>query len=142
MSAPAADILARLIDGTLEPGGFGHAEHVAVAHAALTRFEFFEAARVIGDGLRALAARAGAAEKFNATVTFAFMSLIAERMAAGAPTDAAEFVRRHPDLAGPGVLAPWYSAERIGSGLARRVALLPDRPGPVTAQERARRYGR
>ena len=120
------ELLDALIDRTLQPGGFSHRDHVAAAFAALSRFEFFEAMRVYADGLRALTVRAGVPEKFNATVTMTFMSLIAEMMAEGFE-DADALLAEHPDLVAPGLMGRWYSKGRVASGLAKRIAVMPDR---------------
>ena len=109
----------------IAPEEFDHAAHVRVAYAMITRDDFVSACAKYAVTLRAMAARAGAPEKFNATVTFAFMSMIAEYAVEVASYD--ELVSQHPELLSAGVLERWYSAERLGSPLARRQFLLPDR---------------
>lgn len=121
------DKLKRLIAGTLDAGGFTHLDHVGVAYEALARHDFFHAAAHIASGLRKMAERAGAPEKFNATITWAFMSLIAERMAAKEYWGAEDFIARNHDLGRRTALTPWYSPTRLKSASARSVALLPDR---------------
>ena len=122
--------LRRLTDGTLDPAAFGHRDHVGVAYEALQQGDFFEATGRVAAGIRALAARAGAPDKFNATITWAFMSLIAERMLTSDCAGAEDFIRRNPDLSDGSVLARWYSKRRLTSDHARAVALLPDIPEP------------
>ena len=119
--------LDRLVAGTLAPEDFKHRDHIGVAYEALARNDFFEAAAQVAAGIRSLAARAGQAEKFNATITWAFLSLIAERMGTSARGDAADFIARNPDLVDGALLARLYSRPRLSSDLARSVALLPDR---------------
>ena len=118
--------LHRLIDGTLDPNSFDHKDHVGVAFEAMARHEFFEAVHLLADGLRGLAARAGVPEKFNATVTMAYLSLIGERMHQGDYPDANAFLRENPDLTEKGVLKPWYTKDRLGAALSKKVAVLPD----------------
>ena len=72
------------------------------------------------------ATAAGAAQKFNTTITLAFLSLIAERMQASAHDDFAGFIEENEDLLASDVLSRWYSKERLASDTARRVFLLPD----------------
>ncbi len=122
----APDLLARFEGGDVDPATFTRADHLRAAYMMLRAAEFFEAAQRYAAALRALTIRAGAPEKFNATVTMAFLSLVAERMAAHDPGDADGFLAAHPDLLGP-ALARLYSPDRLGSPLARRAALLPDR---------------
>lgn len=127
MSARYAALLEQMRTNTLHACDFGHADHIGVAYQALEEEDFFDALALFARGIRGAAARAGAAEKFNATVTLAFMSLIAERRAAGSYAGAADFIARNPDLSAPGLLERWYSPALLGSGMARRIALMPDR---------------
>lgn len=120
--------LRSLMDGTLAPADFGHRDHVGVAYEALRQGDFFDAACRVASGIRSLTERAGVPGKFNATITWAFLSLIAERMGTTEHTDAEDFIRRNPDLGNGSALSPWYSRARLTSDLARSVALLPDRP--------------
>ncbi len=119
-------MLEALLNGTLEADAFSHRDHIIVAYEALEGADFFTALGQVADGLARLAASAGAAQKFNATVTFAFMSLIAERMAATDHKGAEDFIRRNPNLLTGAPLKRHYSSARLTSDLSRQVALLPD----------------
>jgi hypothetical protein len=123
--------LRRLEDGSLQPNEFSHLDHIGVAYQALMQHEFFEAVRIVADGIRGMAARANAPEKFNATITLAFMSLIAERMKTTCHQDADDFIRRNTDLVDRFSLSRWYSRERLTSELACSIALLPDAALPA-----------
>ncbi len=118
--------LRRLSAGTLDPSEFRHLDHIGVAYEALSRHDFFEAASAVATGIRALAEKAGAPHKFNATVTWAYLSLISERMRTTEHRSADDFIERNPDIAARGALAPWYSSKRLASDLARSTVLLPD----------------
>ncbi len=132
MTTTYRDQLERLIAGTLDGRSFRHADHVGVAYEALSAHDFFEALQLVGAGIRRMANAQGEPEKFNATITQAFFSLIAERMQAGAYRDAEDFLAANPDLLRSEALSAWYSKPRLTSPLARRVALLPDRvSGPA-----------
>lgn len=120
--------------GTLDPGDFSHLDHIGVAYEALSRHDFFEAASGVAAGIRGLAERAGASDKFNATITWAYLSLIAERMRTTEHSGAVDFIMRNPDIVGPGALAPWYSKQRLTSDLARSTVLLPDQPPADSGQ--------
>lgn len=119
--------LAALDDGALDPASFSHRDHVALAYEALRQDEFFAAAARIARGLRALAARAEVPEKFSATVTLAFLCLIAERMAESRADSAEAFLAANPDLLTGAPLARFYSPSRLADPRARGIALLPDR---------------
>ncbi len=126
-------LLSALKDGTLNPTGFSHRDHVGVAVAALRRHPFFEAMLIVANGLQAVTQRAGVPEKFNATITMASISLIAERLEAsdGALIDA--FIDRHPDLLSTALMRDAYPGGRLTSDLARRVGLLPVLAGTLEA---------
>lgn len=120
---------AQAIDNTT----FHHAEHVEVAYGLLKRYDFIDAAAIYAKGIRSISSRAGAPEKFNLTITYAFMSLIAERMTECVHSSFERFADANPDLMSSSLLAKWYSAERLYSKSARRTFLLPhaintDRP--------------
>lgn len=119
--------LAALEAGALRPAEFSHLDHIGVAWEALSRHEFFDAAARYARGLRALAEAAGAPRKYNATLTFAAMSLIAERMAADPCDSAAAFVARNGAAFTKGFMTAQYDDARIASDLARATPLLPGR---------------
>jgi hypothetical protein len=123
MSRDYATLLDELDRGCIDPAGFSHRDHIGVSVEALRQDEFFAATKRIADGLRAVTVKASAPEKFNATVTLAFMSLIAERMET--EEDPAAFIDKHPDLCAPDVIARLYPAGFLATPLARKVALLP-----------------
>ncbi len=126
-------LLQALKDGTLNPAGFSHRDHVGVAIVALRRHSFFEAMMIVAKGLQTVTQRAGVPEKFNATITMASMSLIAERLQVddGAPIDA--FIDRYPDLLSTALMRDAYPSGRMTSDLARRVGLLPVLAGALEA---------
>lgn len=115
---------AAFLDGSLDPGTFRHADHVAVAYDILSRHDVFEALAIYAGRLRALTVRAGVPEKFNATVTFAFISLIAQRMETGDHRDADDFLARNPDLLTAHILGAYYPADVLNSDIARKVPVL------------------
>jgi len=115
-----------LTNGTLDAATFRHADHIGVAHQALTRAGFFDAVTTVANGIAAAAQRAGADGKFNATITFAYMSLIAERMARMPKMSTQDFIAANPDLASGQAVRRLYSAGRMTSDTARDIALLPD----------------
>lgn len=119
--------LERLVQNELDAADFAHRDHVGVAYEALASGDFPEAVQRVYAGIRAMAERAGIPERANATITWAFMSLIAERMNTTQHTNAEDFVARNPDLCRGDAIVPWYTLGRLRSDLARTVALLPDR---------------
>lgn len=116
----------RLEARSIEPAGFGHREHLQAAYELLEREPFLDAAVRYSRAIDGFARSAGAADKFNLTMTVAFLSLIAERMAARPYPSCAAFLAANPGL-GADALAQYYSGTRLASALARRTFLLPDR---------------
>ena len=110
----------------IDAGGFTHADHVGVAYDMLQRYDFLEASVRYCRSIRTIATTAGAAQKFNTTITLAFLSLIAERIETTAHDSYEEFAEKNPDLFGNHLLKRWYSADRIRSDLARTIFLMPD----------------
>ena len=107
----------------IDPAAFSHRDHLAVAFEALRRDEFFAASARVAHGLQRLVAKAGVPEKYSATITLAFMSLVAERMQEGQDIDA--FLDANPDLLN-GALKRLYSRERLADPRSRAIGLLPD----------------
>ena len=127
MNPDYAELFRHMEAGTLHTCDFDHQAHIGVAYQALESYPFFDAMAVFARGIQAAAAASGASDKFHATVTMAFLSLIAERRANADYKDAADFVARNQDLGARDLLARWYSPALLGSAMARRVALMPDR---------------
>ncbi len=124
-SGQCADITRAFEAHSIDNSTFGHADHVRVAYDLLRKYDFIDAAATYAKGIRTLAAKAGAPMKFNLTITYAFMSLIAERMAGTQAAGFEDFVLANPDLMSKSVLKQWYSDDRLDSDLARGVFLLP-----------------
>ncbi|MEM6638979.1 MAG: hypothetical protein AAF610_03670 [Pseudomonadota bacterium] len=110
----------------IAPQDFHHEEHVRVAFAMLRQHDFVDACARYARTIRAMAAGAGAPEKFNTTITFAFMSLVAERAAKTPSQDIEEFLAANPDLLDKHLLRRWYSDKELSSADARARFILPD----------------
>lgn len=123
----------RFESGEIDPGRFDHHAHVAVAWTLLGRRTFLDAAVLYARTIETIATRAGAHDKFNLTITIAFLSLIAERRQAGGETRFADFVAANADLLESSILTRWYSPDRLMSPGARQVFLLPDEVLPDEA---------
>ena len=110
---------------------FRHANHVQVAFEVLGSHDFIDAIQIYCRGVQSMAEKAGVPDKFNVTITIAFLSLIAERMAASDDGTFADFVERNPDLMSKNVLAAWYAPDRLMFDGARTIFLMPQsrRPG-------------
>ncbi|MEM9063397.1 MAG: hypothetical protein AAGD13_23300 [Pseudomonadota bacterium] len=121
-----ADKASTFEQGGLDAAAFSHRDHIAVAIGLLQRYRFTKAADIYASRIDEMACAAGAPDKFNTTITLAFLGLIAERMQTTPHTDFDVFLERNPDLLDRSVLARWYGADRLMSDLAKRIFLLPD----------------
>ena len=108
---------------------FRHRDHVRVAWIYLRRLGLLEALAAVSRGLQRLADAHGHRAKYHETVSWLYVFVIHERMAAGGHPTWAEFERSNPDL-----LANWgafvgryYSPGMLRSPVARRSFMLPDR---------------
>ncbi len=122
-----SDLLDRFEGFEIPPQDFGHYDHLAVAYAMLERYDFMEACARCASTIQAMAIGAGAPKKFNATITIAFLSLIAERKSKTDSHNLKSFLASNPDLLKKDVLKTWYSNDRLHSALARKQFLLPDK---------------
>ena len=135
--ATEADILARFLAGELPAEELTHRAHVRLAVATLRRYDFAESVYRYSRALRAAAGKAGRPGKFNQTQTIAFLSLIAERLAAGGGEDFEAFAARHPELFERALLTSYYPRERLSCALAHRTFLLPVPPAAPATERTA-----
>jgi hypothetical protein len=122
-----AEFLAAFESATLPPQSFDHRGHLRVACFYLADKPFLEACIAMRDGLRRFAASIGKAGLYHETVTIAFMSIVADRMAADPGVPWAELLRRHPDLCDRGLLARYVEPGVLASEGARARLVLGER---------------
>ena len=115
---------ARLTTGPVD--AFDHEAHVKAAYSLLKERPFLEAAEIYAAGLQALAEEAGVPEKFNMTVTLAFLSAIAEHLASHPRAHWRDFIGDNPALLDKGLLLRWYEPQRLWSDAAREIFLMPE----------------
>lgn len=113
----------------LDPAGFRHRDHVALAWALLRRDPPLTAIEKYVAGLKQLTLSVGRPEAYHATITWAFLLLVQERCGRDPEAGWEAFERANADLFtwNPSVLERYYRPETLGSDLARQVFLLPDR---------------
>jgi hypothetical protein len=114
---------------TLPAASFHHADHVKMAFLYLQKFTSLEALSRFSSGLTRFATANGKPDRYNETVTWAFLLLIRERIARGGSTPTwAEFSAANPDLLcwDDSILKKYYRPETLTSELAKRIFLFPD----------------
>jgi hypothetical protein len=112
----------------IDPASFRHADHVRVAWELLGACSLPRAMERMAEGLRRITALAGKPERYHETITWAWVLLVADRIArCGRGGSFEEFAAAHPDLLESKALAAWYRAETLESPETRRVFRMPDR---------------
>lgn len=115
-------------EGTLET--FPHGAHLRAVWLYLRDLPMAEGTARFMERLQFNVRIRGAEDKYHATVTWAFVLLVNERMVRHRDARTwEEFLAQNRDLLddGKGVLGRYYRPETLGSDLARRVFLMPDR---------------
>lgn len=131
-----AEFVSAFEDTSLPEAAFHHPDHVRLAWIYLREAPVPEALSRFAAGLKRFAAAKGKAGLYHETITWAYLLLINERMQrAGVASSFEDFARANPDLLmwRPSILSSYYKDETLGSSLARRTFVLPDRMAPAQA---------
>jgi len=122
-------------DGSLPASAFHHRDHVRMAWLYVCEHGAVEAAPRFAADLQAFARAKGVPGLYHATITGAYIALIAERRLETPAGTWDDFAAAHPDLLTwkPGVLDRYYSADRLWSEAARAQFLMPDLTTRATA---------
>ncbi|MGE3273586.1 MAG: hypothetical protein AB7O67_00650 [Vicinamibacterales bacterium] len=126
MTGDESRLLRGFQDGSLVE--FHHRDHVHLAWIYVREHGLEDGLpRFVAD-LRAFARAKGAPHLFHATITWAYLTLVAERRALTPDLDWDAFAQAHGDLLvwKPSILDRYYSAERLWSETARACFVLPD----------------
>ena len=128
MSSPQ-ELLALFESQKLDPETFHHRDHVALAWALLRRDPPLQAMATYTEGLRSLTLRIGRPEVYHATITWAFLLLVHEKISRDPEASWEDFEKANPELFSwkPSVLDRYYQPSTLSSELARKVFILPDR---------------
>lgn len=124
-----AVFLAAFRDTSLPTSSFHHRDHVRMAWLYLRECGPVEAPARFTADLQRFAVAKGVPVLYHATITTAYLAVIAERMAATSHHTWDAFAAAFPDLLAwkPGVLDRYYSPDRLWSPLARAQFVMPDR---------------
>jgi hypothetical protein len=118
--------LAAVLTEIVSPGGgFGHREHIHLAYLAVQRHGA-RAPEVVSGWIRQLAAYQRTPQKFHATVTRAWVEIVAHHMAAAPAGDFAAFAASYPALLDKRLLMRHYSSRALASPAAKTGWLEPD----------------
>jgi len=120
--SPFAELMAEVM---ATADRFGHRQHVHVTWLAVRRYRTAEAIDLISDGIQRTARYAGAPQKYNATVTRAWVELVDHHAHSDTATFDA-FADRNPALLDKRLLTRFYRSATLASALARAGWVEPD----------------
>ncbi|MEV7542769.1 hypothetical protein [Streptomyces sp. NPDC089915] len=116
-----------MAEATAATGRFGHREHVHLTWLAVRAHGPAATVELVGEGILATATRAGVPGKFHATLTRAWVELVARAEGGGEPArDFEEFAARHPELLDKELPKRFYSAAVLSSEEAKAAWTEPD----------------
>ena len=105
---------------------FGHRQHVQLTWLAVRSVGAAQAIDLISDGIRRTASDAGAPQKYHATMSRAWVELVAHHEAQEDVADFDDFASRNPALLDKRLLARFYSSAALASPQARTGWVEPD----------------
>ena len=120
------DFIAAFEACTLPNTDFHHADHIRAAWIYLRSAPLLEAIDRFTTSLQRFATHHGAPNLYHATITWAYLLLIHDRMNGESSFD--EFRAANPDLFTwkPSILDTYYRAETLASDRARSAFVMPD----------------
>lgn len=125
--SPAALFAGFFAEATAGDRPFGHREHVHLTWLAVRRCGRPAAIEVVSAGIRHTARYAGVPQKYNATVSRAWVEVIAHHARVSPTDDFDSFAAVNPELLDKRLLNRFYSSARLAGGEARTGWVLPDR---------------
>ncbi len=105
---------------------FGHRQHVQLTWLAVRRFGTTAAVDLVSEGIRRTARYAGAPQKYNATVSQAWVELIGHHAHESGTDDFDVFVSAAPELLHKNLLTRFYRSSTLASVPARTGWVEPD----------------
>jgi len=111
--------------------GFGHSEHLELTWAVLERLPAPQASAAIHQALRSLATSHGTPERFHATLTEAWVRVVARHRQLDRGGSFEEFLLLHPALGDRHLMSHHYRPSLLAADESRRRWVEPDiRPLP------------
>ena len=120
---PFSELMGEVMSGA---DRFGHRQHVHLTWLAVRRCGTAGAIRLVSDGIQGIARYAGAPQKYNATVSRAWVELVGHHAGQSNTADFGTFTDQYPALLNKKLLSHFYSSLALASGAARTSWLEPD----------------
>ncbi|HEY0705014.1 MAG TPA: hypothetical protein VGD60_19780 [Candidatus Acidoferrales bacterium] len=124
------ELLEQFEDTSLPLASFHHEEHVRVAFLYLRKYPLLDVLARFPANLQRFAAAHGKAGLYHQTISWAYLFLISERIAANDGAKAwHSFKEQNPDVLDrtKPILAKYYRTETLASPAARERFVMPDR---------------
>jgi hypothetical protein len=123
------ELLTGFENASLANEAFHHEQHVRVAWLFVQRYGMPDALARFSRALRRFAEAKGAPGRYHETITWAYLFLVAERIARGPSDTWDRFAAANRDLLTwkPSLLDRYYTSETLQSELSRRTFIMPDR---------------
>ena len=124
-TAPFEALMQEVMAGA---GRFGHRQHVQLTWLAVRRYGTPAAITLVSDGIQRTARYAGAPQKYNATVSRAWVELVGHHVAHPGPgeDDFEGFLGHNPALLDKRLLTRFYRPVTLASDEARSGWVEPD----------------
>ena len=105
---------------------FGHRQHIHLTWLAVRRYGTADAVGLVSDGIRRTARYAGVPQKYNATVSRAWVELVGYHAAESAAADFDAFAAENAALLDKRLLTRHYLSGTLASSRARTGWVEPD----------------
>ncbi|MFJ9542452.1 hypothetical protein ACIRPX_35055 [Streptomyces sp. NPDC101225] len=105
---------------------FGHRQHVHLTWLAVRRYGSDAAVDLMCDGIQRTARYSGVPQKYNATVSRAWVELVGHHVGESDTADFDTFARRHPALLDKKLLTRFYRSSTLADARARAGWVEPD----------------
>jgi hypothetical protein len=124
--AHAARFQELMADAMTGADRFGHRQHIHLTWLAVRRYGTAAAAELVSDGIQQTTRYARAPQKYNATVTGAWVQLVGHHTTAADATDFDTFACQHPALLDKRLLTRFYRPATLASAQAQTRWVEPD----------------
>ena len=128
MPASDAELLDAFVSTALPADQFHHEQHVRVAWLFVRHHGMPRALGEFSEAIKRFAIAKGVHGLYHETITWAFLLIVAERLAREPAETWDAFAADNADLLSwqPSILDRYYSKELLGSALARATFVMPD----------------
>ncbi|WP_034261551.1 hypothetical protein [Actinospica robiniae] len=121
--SPFPEFMAEVMAGAEH---FAHRQHVHLTFLVIRRYGTSMAIGLVSNGIQMVARYAGAPQKYNATVSRAWVELIGHHVEHSAATDFETFAAHNPELLDKRLLTRFYRSATLACAEARTGWIAPD----------------